>query len=267
MKSVRLFILFVLVPLLVSAQKRTNITALCDSLYKSYEVTGSFILYDLKKNRYTFYNKAQATESFLPASTFKICNALIGLETGVIKDEFFMIRWDSVVRNNPAWNRAQDLQTAFRNSTVWYFQELARRVGYDRMKYWVTLARYGNMDISGGIDRFWLDGGLRITPQQQIDFLVRLYKNKLPFSQRSMDIVKKIMVAESTRDHTLRAKTGWAIRVEPETGWYVGWVETKSGVWFFATCLQNSDPENIAFTRARIDITMAILKKMNIIPR
>jgi len=266
MRQVRLIIVAMLIPLLVSAQKKTDITAFCDSLYKSFEVQGSFILYDLKRNRYIFYNKAQSKEYFLPASTFKICNALIGLETGVIKDEFFMLRWDSVVRNNPAWNKAQDLQTAFRNSTVWYFQELARRVGYDRMKYWITAAKYGNMDISGGIDRFWLDGGLRITPLQQIEFLVRLYKNKLPFSQRSADIVKKIMVAEKNTDYILRAKTGWAIRVEPETGWYVGWVETTQGVFFFANCLQNSDPENNAFTRARYQITMEILRKQRIIP-
>jgi beta-lactamase class D len=82
-----------------------------------------------------------------------------------------------------------------------------------------------------------------------------------------MDIVKKIMVAEKNSDYTLRAKTGWAVRTEEETGWYVGWVETKKGVFFFATCLQNTDPENNLFAKARIEITRAILRKLEIIPR
>lgn len=150
------------------------------------------MLYDPQTDKYVFYNPNQFEQTFSPASTYKICNSLIGLETGVIKDENFVIPWDSVTRQNPNWNSDHDLKTAFKNSTVWYYQELARRVGRQQMKYWLDKANYGNADTSGGIDKFWLTGGLRISPKQQIDFLKRLHDNKLPFSQRSVDIVKKL---------------------------------------------------------------------------
>ena len=196
---------------------------------------GSFILYDLKKDRFTVYNEAQMHESFLPASTFKICNSLIGLETGVIPDESFLIRWDGVKRGNENWDRDNDLASAFRYSVVWYYQELARRVGAEKMQYWVALARYGNRKTGGSIDQFWLQGDLRITPAQQIDFLKRLYLNQLPFSMRNLDIVKKIMVVEQGDGYVLRAKTGWA--VTNSVGWYVGWMEKGNDVYFFSTCI------------------------------
>ncbi|HEY6436139.1 MAG TPA: penicillin-binding transpeptidase domain-containing protein, partial [Ignavibacteriaceae bacterium] len=155
--------------------------------YDEYNVDGSFVLYDKNNDKFIFYNQSQFKQEFTPASTFKICNSLIGLETGVIKDENFSIPWDSVQRRIPTWNQDQDLKSAFKNSTVWYYQELARRVDGERMKYWLEKAQFGNADTSGGIDKFWLSGGLRIAPEQQIDFLQRLHDNKLPFSQRSID--------------------------------------------------------------------------------
>jgi beta-lactamase class D len=206
--------------------------------FDAFKVDGSFTMYDLKNDSFVFYNPAQFKQPFLPASTFKICNALIGLETGVIRDENFVIPWDGVVRQVVAWNKDQDLITAFRNSTVPYYQELARRVGGKRMKYWLNRAKYGNADTSGGLDKFWLSGGLRITPEQQIDFLRRLYKNELPFSARSIDIVKRIMIAKDTVGYTLRAKTGLTDQDGKSIGWYVGDLETGAGVYFFATCIQ-----------------------------
>jgi len=118
--------------------------------YEQYDVDGSAVVYDEKNNKYYFYNKAQYTEMFTPASTFKICNSLIGLETGVIKDENFVIKWDGVDRGRPEWNKDQDMKSAFRNSTVWYYQEMARRVGGERMKHWLEKANYGNRDTLGG---------------------------------------------------------------------------------------------------------------------
>ena len=157
------------------------------------------------------------------------------------------------------------MQTAFKYSVVWYYQELARRVGGEKEKYWLDKVHYGNADTSGGIDRFWLFGGLRISPEQQIDFLTRLYKNQLPFSRRSMDIVKKIMIAEETPDYVLRAKTGWSEQDSLSIGWYVGYVQTKDNAYFFATCLQSANPDNTDFGGARIQITRAILKALKVL--
>ena len=235
------------------------------TIYEQAKVQGSFVLFDQNKNEWIFCNRTQLNQPFIPASTFKIYNSLVGLETGVIKDENFVIPWDSVIRQNSKWNADHDLKTAFKNSTVWYYQELAERVGGQRMKYWLDKVPYGNCDTTGGISRFWLTGGLRITPAEQIDLLRKLRNNQLPFSQRSMDIVKKIMIAKDTLDYVVRAKTGWGDEKDRIIGWYVGYVEKKGNVYYFANCMQSSDLSNKTFGKERIDITYKMLKGLKIL--
>jgi beta-lactamase class D len=233
--------------------------------FEQFHVLGSFTLYDLKQNKWILTDQEQWRKPFTPASTFKICNSLIGLETGVIKDESFVMKWDGVVRGRPEWNKDHDLKTAFKNSTVWYYQELARWVGGERMKKWLNLVGYGNADTSGGIDKFWLSGGLRITPEQQVLFLRRLYTGDLPFSKRTMDIVRRIMIAKDTITYTLRAKTGWSDQDGKDIGWYVGYVQTKSDVCFFATCIQRPQSNEPSFAGARIEITLRILRELKVL--
>lgn len=232
--------------------------------YDQFNVEGSFVLYDPSKNHYIVYNQAQFEKAFTPASTFKICNSLIGLETGIIQDEHFVIKWDGQIHLNPNWNANQDLKTAIENSTVWYYQELARRVGGQKMKYWLDKANYGNADTSGGIDQFWLSGGLRVSPAQHIDFLKRLYNNTLPFSQRSMDIVKKILITEQTAFYTIHSKTGWGWQDNTEIGWDVGYIETNGSVYYFVNCIQTKDSTHTEFSRARVDIVSYILNDLKL---
>ncbi|MBA4239594.1 MAG: class D beta-lactamase [Sphingobacteriaceae bacterium] len=232
--------------------------------YDQFKVEGSFVLYDQNNNKLIFYNQQQFNEQYSPASTFKICNSLIGLETGVIKDENYVIPWDSVVRSNPKWNKDHDLKLAFKNSTVWYYRELARRVGGEKMKFWLDKAQYGNADTSGGVDLFWLKGGLRVTPEQQIDFLKRLHDNKLPFSKRTVDIVKNIMIAKDTLGYVVRAKTGWSDEEKRIVGWYIGYVEKNNNVYYFANCIQSTDLDNSDFARARIEIAYRILDALKV---
>ncbi|MEZ4884401.1 MAG: class D beta-lactamase [Chitinophagales bacterium] len=254
------------------ACKQKHVTEIRDDFkkyYDQFQVEGSFALYDQQQDKYTFYNQDQFKQVFSPASTFKICNSLIGLETGVIKDEKFVIPWDSVVRN-PLWDQDHDMKTAFANSTVWYYQELARRVGGQRMNYWLDKANYGNADTSGGIDKFWLTGGLHISPEQQIDFLKQLRNNNLPFSQRSMEIVKNIMIAKDTLDYVVRGKTGWGEHGNKDVGWYVGYVETKDNVYYFTNCVLidteklNDVNRAISFDNSRIAIVYTILNNLKL---
>ncbi len=228
-------------------------------------VQGSFALYDLKRDRYVLVNPTQFERPFIPASTFKICNSLIGLETGVIPDEHFVLKWDGVKRQVASWNADQDLQAAYKNSAVWYYQELARRVGGKRMKSWLDKAKYGNADTSGGIDLFWLTGGLRVTPKEQLDFLKRLYQGQLPFSKRSIRIVEKIMIEEQAPDYTLRTKTGWGEQGEENIGWYIGYLTTKDDIYFFATCIQKSRPDD-NFPKHRKTIAKKILSELGVLP-
>jgi beta-lactamase class D len=254
-----------------ACQQERTITVRDDfkAYYDQYDVEGSFALYDPQADRYILYDRAQFEQPFSPASTFKICNALIALETGVIADEHAVIPWDSVARNL-VWDRDHDLRTAFKNSTVWYYQELARRVGGERMNYWLKRAAYGNADTSGGIDRFWLSGGLRISPAQQLDFLQRLHDNELPFSQRSMDIVKNIMIASDTLGHVVRGKTGWGSQGTTDIGWYVGYLEVKGNVYYFANCVQieavvlNDAQRANRFNRSRTEIVQQIVDELKL---
>lgn len=264
----RFFIVLVILSFSTCKQNQTSETKDdFKKFYDGYNVAGSFVLFDRNNDKYFFYNQSQFKQPFTPASTFKICNSLIGLETGVIKDENFIIPWDSVQRRIPTWNQDQDLKSAFKNSTVWYYQDLARRVGGERMKYWLDKANYGNADTSGGIDKFWLTGGLRITPEQQINFLTRLHDNKLPFSQSSIEIVKKIMIAKDTLSYVVRAKTGWGFQDSLNVGWYVGYVESNNNVYYFANCIQTSDDNNPYFAKARIEIVYQILNELNLIEK
>ena len=114
------------------------------------------------------------------------------------------------------------------------------------MQHYVDLAHYGNQDISGQIDTFWLEGGLRISADEQVEFLKRLYQGDLPFSQRSMNIVKEILVLEKTESYQLSGKTGSVQRLTPLAGWFVGYLETKGNVYFFATNFESSSPDGFA---------------------
>jgi len=256
------FILFILTSFV--PRSTTEIRNDFKKYYDQYKVEGSFVLYDQNNNKFIIYNNKQFKESFSPASTFKICNSLIGLETGVIKDENFVIAWDSVVRQNINWNKDHDLKTAYKNSTVWYYRELARRVGGEKMKYWLDKCKYGNADTSGGLDLFWLKGGLKITPEQQIQFLRKLHDNKLPFSQRSMDIVKKIMIAKDTLGYVIRSKTGLDDRKDRLVGWYVGYIEKDNNVYYFSNCIQSNDINNNNIPAARKAISIQILNELKI---
>lgn len=265
MKSATLFLVALsLITLSGFDNNRDQIRPEFKKYYDEFAVDGSFVLYDTKNDSYTYYNQEQSAQAFLPASTFKICNSLIGLETGVIADQHFIIKWDSVKRFRTEWNQDLDLSSAYKYSAVWYYQELARRVGASQMQAWLTKAQYGNANISGGIDLFWLKGGLRITPRQQIEFLKKLNTNKLPFSKRSVDIVKQIMIEKQTNAYTIRSKTGWAIPENHNIGWYVGYIETADNTYYFATCVQK-DGQIDDIRKITKPITYKILNDLHIV--
>jgi beta-lactamase class D len=232
---------------------------------------GAFVLYDLKNDRYLRYNERRCRERFTPFSTFKIPNSLIGLETGVIKDAEFVIPWDSKkypARDSvrPEWNRDQTLRSAIKYSVVWYYEALARGVGEPRMKELVTKLGYGNLDISGGLDRFWQRSSLRISADEQIEFLKKLYREQLPVSKRSMEILKDILTLEKTADYKLSAKTGGGPLGEGKyMGWFVGYLESNGNVYFFAV---NLEGDSFAAIRdRRINLTKQILTDLGYLPR
>lgn len=227
-------------------------------------VNGSIIIYDLNGDRTYQYNPSRNDTAFLPASTYKIPNSLIALETGVIKDDVAVLTWDGIERGfngSPfaQWNQDLNIRLAFKYSAVWFYQVLARRIGHQRMQDFVNQIEYGNQNIGTeeDIDKFWLSGELRITPREQIAFLRRLYQNDLPFDRRTMDLVKDIAIAEPTPDYVLRAKTGLVDNI----GWYVGYLEQNENVYFFAT---NLDMDSQTDPAVRLEVTRLCLQDLGL---
>lgn len=234
------------------------------TFFDSTNVVGSIVVYDQNNDKYTYFDLQRCRQRFIPASTFKIVNSLIALETGVVSDENFVIKWDGHERSIPEWNKDQTLKSAFKYSAVWYYQEVARRVGPERMKYYIDLIGYGNKNIGGGIDQFWLRGQLRISQDEQVELLKRLYADDLPFSKRNMHIVKDIMIREQNERMVVRGKTGLATLDNQDIGWYVGYVERDGNVYFFATNIVSA-VGNKDLIPARVEITEQVLKKLDII--
>lgn len=227
---------------------------------------GAMLIYDLQQNRYYASDLDSISQQHIPASTFKIMSSLIALETGLVTHADSMLPWDGVTRGRAETNADLTLREAFRLSSVPHYQALVRAVGAPAMKAALAKSGYGNQNINGGIDQFWLSGGLRISPVQQIDLLRRLYHQDLPFSATTMNTVKAIMMIESTDAYVLRAKTGLAIlNGEDHTGWWVGWVEHDSNVTLFATVLTATAPDS-GFIPARLSVTRDVLHELGVLP-
>jgi beta-lactamase class D len=208
------------------------------SVFLDHGVDGAFVLLDERRGITTVVNPALASRGFLPASTFKIPNTLIGLETGAIPDEHLAMKWNGVVHaESEEWNRDHDLASAMKFSVVWFYQEVARRIGETRMRVQLAAFGYGNRDISGGIDLFWLQGDLRITPREQVAFLHRLHARELPVAASHAAVVERLIVLAERPDITLRGKTGVTEQGPDAIAWLVGLVERGADRYAFATLI------------------------------
>lgn len=236
---------------------------------------GTFVLLDGQTGRTIRHNPERARQPFLPASTFKIPNSLIALETGVATGPDFPLAWDPEVAPpqpwwRDSWKRDQTLRTAFRESVVWYYQELARRIGPERMQTYVQRFDYGNADLSGGIDKFWLSGGLRISPDEQVDFLRRFYRGELGVSPRSTQIVKDILLVDETPEYRLSGKSGTAMMDgydDRELAWFVGYVERGNQVCFYALNMEGDRVGEDWPPGKRSELVREILRELGVLPR
>jgi len=226
-----------------------------DAAFLQHGINGCFILYDLQRDTSIIYNTSRTEKVFLPASTFKILNSLIALECGAIRDVDEVIPWDSIDRPIPAWNRDHTMRSAIKFSVVWFYQELARKIGEERMQKWVDTVGYGNHTIGKEIDNFWLVGDLRITPMEQVAFLKKLILGELPFKKTNILAVKEILMEDQNDQYVFRAKTGWA-DFGQEIGWYVGYIEIRGDTFIF---VNNIDINKNEDARARKSIVKEIL--------
>jgi len=230
--------------------------------FDSAHVDGCFEMFNNANGEVSVYNLKLDTQRFTPASTFKIVNSLIGIETGKITDENMVIKWNGVPSGNPAWDKDLSMKDAFKASAVPYYQEVARRIGRDTMKRWIDTLHYGNMNMSGAIDSFWLNNTLKISPDEQVGLVKKLYFDKLPFHKTTMETVRNVMLMEDNTLYKLSYKTGRAFDDKNNyIGWVVGWIEENKHVYFFTTFVTTPD-HNIDMPTVRMNITKGILGKL-----
>lgn len=237
---------------------------------------GSFVLLDINNDKYFIFNDSLSKEKFSPCSTFKIANSLIALESGLADDANYLIEYDSIknppqawmFENEPFkhWMQNHTMATAIKYSVVWYYQELARRIGKEKMSAYLKKLNYGNNDISSGIDQFWLCGSLTVSAFEQVQFLKKLYQEKLEgFSKYSQQTVKNIMLYEVNTNYQLYGKTGGGDCSKNQViGWYVGFVKTNSNAYIFAMNIFVKDFNDLR-RNDRIALTKLILKELGVI--
>ena len=245
--------------------------------FDAYGVNGCFEYYDNNKETAHYYNKEACAKQVSPASTFKIFNSLVALETSTAPDEQLVIKWDGVTRSNPDWNKDMTMAEAFKVSCLPYYQELARRIGAKAMQHYLDTVQYGNKQIGKQIDSFWVNNTLLISPDEQVGFIKRLYHGELPFSERTQRIVKGMMLQEEHNDYKLYYKTGWGINGNNNLLWIVGYVEIMTelknvetgkieGVphpYFFAMNFNTTDTTK-DWKKIRIDLLHKLLDQAGI---
>jgi beta-lactamase class D len=260
-------VLFILIIILIiynilNSQDLNKFTTVNFNKYFT-KFNGCFMLQDQTNKKNITYNENKCNIQISPCSTFKIIHSLIGLETKILQDENTIIKWDGTLYPISSWNKNQTLASAVSNSVVWYFQKVALKIGINNEQYYLNKINYGNKDISGGITKFWLESSLKISPKEQMDFLIKFYNNELPFSKRNIEIVKKIIILNKNNNTIISGKTGsGVIENKNVNGWFIGYIEKDKNVYYFVTNIESND--NATGLKAK-EITLNILKDLKIL--
>jgi beta-lactamase class D len=240
-----------------------------NSLQKYFDenkVTGCFGMFDNGKGRFSIYNLTRFSDSvYLPASTFKIVNSLIGLETGVASDSNAVIKWDGISHGRPECDKDLKMIDAFRISCPPWYQELARKVGEKNMQHYLDTIGYasknGRFAINNNLDTFWLNNAAKVTADEQLGLVKKLYFSQLPFQTRTQQIVSGMMLMEHNSNYSLSYKTGWGTTpTGNQLGWIIGWIEENRHVYFFTLQIESPD-KNIDMRTVRLSILKNILKQ------
>ena len=255
-------LLLLALALLVAIPARAEDAAI-DHLFRSAGVDGTIVIESLSSGKRVVHNELRAQQRYPAASTFKVLNTLIALEEGAISGEDAIFHWDGTPYSIANWNQDQTLDSAFKVSCVWCYQQLARRIGALKYPAYIQRSNYGQLREPFNGTQFWLDGSLKISAEEQVAFLRQVVERKLPFKTSSYDVLKKIMLSDETARYRIYAKTGWATGSPPSVGWYVGYVEANDEVWVFALNLATRDATDLPL---RIQIAEDALETVRALP-
>lgn len=251
----------------IKATGREIVVPEFQTIIDSANVNGAILIYDFEADRYYSNNFEWTKKGNLPASTFKIANSIIALETGIVENDSTLFKWNGEKRRLRNWEQDLIFRDAFHLSCVPCYQEIARKIGVKKMSDYLDKLDYGTMKVdSTNIDTFWLEGDSKINQFQQIDFLNRFYQSELPISERTEVIIKRMMTIEENDEYKLSGKTGWSIRNGNNNGWFVGYIESQSKTYFFATNVEPKEQfEMDMFPMIRKDVTHKAFGQMEII--
>lgn len=204
-----------------------------------------FLLYDMKTDTLAaHYNDSRCAERVSPCSTFKVPLSLMAFDAGLLKDESTVIRWDGTTYSRDAWNRDQTSRSWMADSVVWVSQRLTAQLGMKRVKRYLAGLDFGNRDMSGGLTRAWLMSSLEVSPEEELRFWRKLWRDQLPVSKHALELTKKItLIGTSPAGWTLHGKTGSGSIGETspnddtglQLGWFVGHVARGDREYVFAT--------------------------------
>ena len=223
-------------------------------------INGTFVLYDAKNDRYIGFNKPRAEKRYVPASTFKILNSLIGLSVGAVRSVDEILPYKSHAKPlSKAWEKHMGLREAIALSNVPIYQELSRRIGLEHMRENVAKVNYGNKEIGDTVDTFWLKGPLQISAIEQTQFVAKLAKGELPFPAACQTAVREIVFLDQGESWKLYGKTGWQNAPDPGVGWWVGWLQKDGRIYSFAL---NLDIQKASDAGKRMELGKASLKAL-----
>ncbi len=243
-----------------SASADSRITAI-DDVFQSEGIVATLVVESADGGTSLVYNEARSVERFSPASTFKIPNTLIALENLVVASKDSVFEWDGTDKGMQQWNHDQTLESAFKVSCVWCYQDMARIIGTKRYETALEVLGYGNQLVGNEVDAFWLNGNLQISAREQAAFLRQLTLQEIPFQNEHVETLKNIMLVEKTASYAIYAKTGWAATT-PQVAWYVGFVTRDDETWTFAMNMRVDHPEQVSL---RKELTMRSLRTLEII--
>jgi len=232
--------------------------------FENIQTTGVLVTYDGKKFQKYGNDLSRADQRYIPASTFKMLNALIGIQHHKTSpNEVF--KWDGQKRAFHNWEKDLTLAEAMQASAVPVYQELARRIGLELMASEVKRVAYGNQNIGTQVDNFWLVGPLEITPVEEVKFAYALAKQQLPFDLSTQQQVKDMLLIENIQGTRIYAKSGWGMDVNPQVGWWTGWVEQPNGqVTAFSLNMEMKKAEH---ADARKAIVYQALQQLGVLPQ
>ena len=255
----RSFFAFFFVPLFFLGCSPNNVTV-DNSLQRYFDsagVQGSFGFFDNGQGHFTIYNLSRFRDSlYQPGASFDILQSLIGIQTGVIKDD------SATLSQNPP---PTTVGQCFRDTSLAGragFQQLSSRLGKDTLKKWIDSLRYGNQQMGRDTTDFWFDNSLKINSDEQLGLLKKLYFDQLPFYPRPQLIVRRMMSGETNSNYQLRYKLARGINENGHAiGWVMGWVEENKHPYFFVVSLESTDPQK-DLGAAGLSISRGILQQL-----